>query len=167
MDKLKNLSTSTLGGFMPHRPRASLLTVSAAVTIALIAGCSSPGLLGGTAVEPAPAEQTVTEACNEILGPIVALGQQMQGLEENAASDPQSVVDGFAASAADLADVTASISNPEVKSTLETAVATLEGLSTSLQSIIDDPENADYVTYQELLNTVVDDFSAIDTVCGG
>lgn len=153
---------------MQLRLRASLLTATAAVTIALIAGCSSPATVDDE-VEPvtAPAEQTVREACDEILGPIVKLDQQMQALEETAAEDPQSVVDGFSAAVIEISAVSASLGNAEVKSTLDTAIAALEGVTTSMQAIIDDPENADVAAFQESLTLLVDDFSAIDTVCGG
>lgn len=154
---------------MQHHPRASLLTATAALTIALIAGCSSPASLDDSAVEPAPApaEQSVTEACNEILNPIVDLGTQLQALEENATSDPQSVVDGFTEASTELKAVSSSLDNAEVQSTLDTAIASLDGVSTSLQAIIDDPENADIDAFQDSLSSIVADFGAIDTLCGG
>lgn len=152
---------------MQHRSRLALVAGSAALSIALLAGCSSPASTDDAAVEPTPTEQSVADACNALARPLISFGADMQKLETASTEDPQSVVDGFAEAAVELRTASESLSNTEVQSTLDTAIEALDELTVSLQSIIDDPENADFITFEASIERVEADFAAIDTICAG
>ncbi len=150
---------------MQHRSRLALIAGSAALSIALLAGCSSGTPSAETDPEPAPEAQTVAEACSLIQEPLLKIGEDITEANTRALEDPASLVPAFEQATDEMVAVSGEIRNAEVASVFDQAIAALVSVTEEYSIVLDDPAHAESEEFATAFEELLPAFTAIDTTC--
>lgn len=89
----------------------------------------------------------------------------MQAVAATAAADPGSLIPVYEEASATITATAEGLGNEEVTSALVAAAKALDTLTIAYAEYIADPENADLVAFDDALDGIDADFSAIDALC--
>lgn len=152
---------------MQNRSRIALITSSAALSIAMLAGCSSAASTDDTAPELQAETQTVAEACAALEAPLLQIGNDITEANTIALEDPAALVPAFEQATADMVAVSADIDNREVAEVFDSAIAALVAVTEQYSIVLEDPLHAESEEFTTAFEGLMSTFSAIDTVCTG
>lgn len=160
-------------------PRKTIALATAAVAVALLAGCSDAGSDGGSGPGPTPAAegstpaasaratQTRAEACTSLQRDLGDVSQGLQSRVSSFQSDPDAAVAELREFDAELRSAADEVTNERVHAAVTEFEGSFSGLLEQLEAYSDDPGSVDVAELQGSIEDVQASTTGMSEVCAG
>lgn len=149
-----------------HKKLVSIAT--AAIAVALLAGCSTGGSGGGgdaTAAAKQTPTQSKTAACKAFEDRVKSAAEGLQSEVSKLQSDPNAAVAKLKEFDASLSDGVDAVTNPTVKPKAEAFHDAYSDMLTQIEAIAKDPKSADLSKFQDTTTKVQESGNDFQKVC--